>query len=46
MNGIIVQHNLVEQHTTTEDIPSARAGLKLEDKENRWLELIRLATQK
>ena len=46
MNGISLQHNLVEEHTTTEDIPSTRAGLKLGKMENRWLELIKLASKK
>ena len=46
MNGIVIQHNLIEKHTTTGDIPSSRAGLRLGVKENRWLELIRLATRK
>ena len=45
MNGIIIQHNLVEEHTTTEDIPSSRAGLRLGNKDNRWLELIKLASK-
>lgn len=46
MNGITIQHNLVEEHTTTGDIPSSRAGLRLGDKNNRWLELIKLAAKK
>ena len=46
MNGIIIQHNLVEEHTTTEDIPSSRAGLQLGTQDNRWLELIKLAAEK
>ena len=43
MNGIILQHNFIERHTTTGDIPSERAQLKLGCDENRWLELIRIS---
>ena len=46
MNGSIIQHNLIEQHTTTKDIPSSRAGLRLGVQENRWLELIKTAAKK
>lgn len=44
MQGIVLQHNLIEAHTTTGKVPSELAGLKLETGENRWLGLIRLAT--
>ena len=46
MNGITIQHNLVEQHTTTGDIPASRTGLRLGTQENRWLELIKLAAKR
>ena len=45
MNGIILQHNFVENHTTTGDIPAERTGLKIGVKENKWLELIRKSTE-
>jgi len=45
MAGIVLQHNFIEQHTTTGQIPSELAGLKLTDEKNRWLGLIKLASQ-
>lgn len=45
MQGIIIQHNFIEAHTTTEQIPSELAGLKLTDEKNRWLGLIYLASK-
>ena len=45
MQGIILQHNFIEQHTTTGKIPSELAGLKLTDEKNRWLGLIKLASK-
>lgn len=42
--GIIIQHNFIEAHTTTNQIPSELAGLKLDVGVNRWLGLIKLAT--
>lgn len=44
MQGIILQHNYIEQHTTTGQIPSELAGVKLETGTNRWLGLIKLST--
>jgi len=44
MAGIVLQHNFIEAHTTTGIIPSELAGLKLGKENNRWLELIRLAS--
>ena len=43
MQGIVLQHNLIEAHTMTGKIPAELAGLKLEAGENRWLGLIRLS---
>ena len=43
MAGIVLQHNFIEAHTTTGQIPSELAGMKLETGVNRWLGLIRLA---
>ena len=42
--GIVLQHNFIENHTTTRALPCELAGLKLEAGVNRWLGLIRLAS--
>ena len=42
--GIVLQHNFIEEHTTTGALPCELAGLKLEAGVNRWLGLIRLAS--
>jgi len=44
MAGIVLQHNFIEAHTTTGKIPSELAGLDLDVENNRWLGLIRLAS--
>lgn len=44
MQGIILQHNYIEAHTTTGKVPSELAGLKTTDKDNRWLGLIKIST--
>lgn len=46
MQGIILQHNYIEAHTTTGKIPAELAGLKLEAGVNRWLGLIRMSSGK
>ena len=46
LQGIIIQHNFIEAHTTTGKIPSELAGLKLDCGINRWLGLIKLASSK
>ena len=43
MAGIVLQHNFIENHTTTGKLPCELAGLKLEIETNRWLGLIRLS---
>ena len=43
--GIVLQHNWIQEHTTTRKLPCELAGLKLETGINRWLGLIRLACQ-
>ncbi|MBI2548166.1 IS1/IS6 family transposase [Candidatus Woesearchaeota archaeon] len=40
--GIILQHNFIEAHTTTGEIPCELAGLQIETGINRWLGMIRL----
>ena len=42
--GIIIQHNFIEAHTTTGQVPSELAGLKMELGVNRWLGLIKLSS--
>jgi len=44
MQGIVLQHNFIEAHTTTNQIPCELANLKLETGQNRWLGLIKLAS--
>ncbi len=44
MAGIVLQHNFIENHTTTGALPCELAGLKLDTGVNRWLGLIRLAS--
>ncbi|MBS3122873.1 IS1/IS6 family transposase [Candidatus Woesearchaeota archaeon] len=44
MAGIVLQHNYIEEHTTTGKVPCELANLKLETGQNRWLRLIRLAS--
>ena len=46
LQGIILQHNFIEAHTTTRQVPSELAGLKLNVGVNRWLGLIKLASTK
>ncbi len=41
MQGIVLQHNFIEQHTTTGKVPCELAGLKVVNENNRWLGLIR-----
>jgi len=45
MAGIVLQHNFIENHTTTGKLPCELAGLKLEAGINRWLGLIKLSSQ-
>ena len=44
MQGIILQHNFIEAHTTTGKVPSELAGLKLDLGVNRLLGLIKMAS--
>jgi transposase-like protein len=43
MTAIVIQHNFIENHSTTNEVPSERAGVNLELGENRWLNLIKLS---
>lgn len=42
--GIVLQHNFIQEHTTTGEIPCELAGLRLDAGVNRWLGLIKLAS--
>jgi len=44
LQGIILQHNFIEAHTTTGKVPSELAGMKLNIGVNRWLGLIKIAS--
>lgn len=44
MNGIILQHNWIEAHTTTGKVPCSLAGMDYDLGKNRWLGLIKLAS--
>lgn len=44
MNAIVIQHNFIEAHTTINEIPCEKAGVKLGLRENRWLDLIKLSS--
>ena len=41
ITAIVIQHNFIENHSITDEVPSERAGVNLELGENRWLDLIR-----
>lgn len=44
MNALVIQHNFIEAHTTLDGVPCERAGVNLDLGDNRWLDLIKLAT--
>jgi len=41
-----LKNNFIENHSTTDEVPSERAGVNLELGENRWLDLIKLSSEK
>ena len=45
MTSLVIQHNFIEVHSGTNEIPFERAGVNLELGENRWLGLIRKSAQ-
>ena len=45
MTALVIQHNFIEIHSGTSEIPFERAGVEVDLEENRWLGLIKLATQ-
>lgn len=44
MAGIVLQHNWIENHTTTGALPSELAFMPLDTGVNRWLGMIRMAS--
>jgi len=38
MTAIVIQHNFIENHSTTDEVPSERAGVNLDLSEDRWLD--------
>jgi transposase-like protein len=44
MEGIVIQHNFIEKHSTTGFAPCDLAGYDLNLGDNRWMDLIRKAT--
>lgn len=44
MEGIVIQHNFIEKHSTTGFTPCDLAGYDLNLGENRWMDLIRMST--
>ncbi len=45
MAGLTIQHNFIEEHTTTKNQPCSLAGQNLDLGDNRWLGLIKMASQ-
>ena len=44
MTALVIQHNFIEVHSGTDEIPFERAGAEINIGDNRWLGLIKLAT--
>ena len=42
--GLVIQHNFIEPHTSIKKVPCELAGVDLNLSENRWLDLIKLAS--
>ena len=42
--GIVIQHNFIQNHTTTKKLPCELAGLKLDAGVNKWMGLISCAS--
>lgn len=43
--GLVIQHNFIEEHTTTGKHPCELAGQRLRLGDDRWLGLIKLASE-
>ncbi|MBS3090831.1 IS1/IS6 family transposase [Candidatus Pacearchaeota archaeon] len=46
MTAIVIQHNFIENHSTTDEVPCDSANADLNLSENRWLDLIHLSANK
>ena len=46
MTALVIQHNFIETHSGTNEIPSEKANAGITLGENRWLDLIRLSAMK
>lgn len=44
MCGLVIQHNFIERHSTTNKVPCSLAGQDLDLGDNRWFGLIKLAS--
>jgi len=44
MMGLVIQHNFIEEHTTTRQVPCSLAGQDLRLGDNRWLGLIKMSS--
>lgn len=42
--GLVIQHNFIERHSTTNKVPCSLAGQDLDLGDNRWLGLIKMAS--
>jgi len=45
MTAIVIQHNFIENHSTTDEVPCDSANSGLDLRENRWLDLIRCSAK-
>ena len=45
MTALVIQHNFIELHSGTNETPFERARAEVNLGENRWMDLIKLATQ-
>ncbi len=44
MASLVIQHNFIEIHSGTDEIPFEREGVDLSLSENRWLGLIKISS--
>jgi transposase-like protein len=45
MAAIVIQHNFIENHSTTDEVPCDMANVEINLGENRWLDLIHLSAR-
>lgn len=46
LEGIMIQHNFIEENTTLSDVPCEKEGVNLLLGDNCWLDFIRLSSDK